>query len=205
MLDMHGRRVVVVGGGNVGLRRAKAIHEAGAQVVLVDENLPASDVAPGISIVRQGYQLEFLKGAFLVFACTDNRAVNARIARDAHSEGAIVNVVDQPEDCDFYLPSVAADGDVLVAVGTGGTAPALAASLKDELALHLPPRIGEFAQVLGQLREILKGRASGLQGRMEIMRQLSGRDTYEAFIAGGPKAVEEKMEKLLGEGLGNKE
>ncbi|MFA6135284.1 MAG: bifunctional precorrin-2 dehydrogenase/sirohydrochlorin ferrochelatase [Phycisphaerae bacterium] len=197
MLDIHGRRVVVVGGGSIGMRRAHSLRQAGAQVVLVAPDAPKGAELDGIAIVRLPYQSDFLEGAFLVFACTNDRAVNSRIARDARGLGAVVNVADQPEDCDFYLPSVASDGDVVMAIGTGGRAPALAAALKDALEPMLPERIGEFADTLSQLRDVLKSRLTDGPRRMELMKRLCGNEVYHEFLERGPKAVEEAMERLL--------
>ncbi|MGA2266700.1 MAG: NAD(P)-dependent oxidoreductase, partial [Phycisphaerae bacterium] len=115
LLNLRGRRVVVVGGGPVGLRRARALAEAQAQVTLVDPAAAAD--AAGVTVVRQPYRKELLEGAFLVFACTDDHAVNRQIAADARAAGAMINAADQPDDCDFFLPAVWKDGDVVVAVG----------------------------------------------------------------------------------------
>ena len=74
---------------------------AGARVRLVDERPVSPDGLDGVEIIQAAYAEEQLAGALLVFACTDDRAVNARIAADARAAGALVNAADQPENCDF--------------------------------------------------------------------------------------------------------
>ena len=196
MLDIRGRRVAIIGGGPVALRKARSALEAGAIVTLVCPDPPANAPA-GTTVVAERYRPEHLAGARLVFACTDDRAVNARIAQDARAAGALVNAVDQPDDCDFFAPALAAFGDVQIAIGTGGSAPSLAGWLRDRIAAAVPERIADFAAALGELRELLKTRLSDLDTRMALMKQLSSPDMYDLFAASGPQALRDQMEKLI--------
>lgn len=203
MLKLQDRLAVVIGGGQVGLRKVRALQRAGAKVRLVASSL--SDKADnvektsldGVDIRRQQYSSELLEGAFLVFACTDSSELNAQIADDARKIGAIVNAADQPEDCDFFLPAVAADRDIVVAVGTGGASPALAAKLKDYISAALPRHVGEFAAALADAREQLAELVADPARRMEIMRRLAEDDIFEEFLAKGPAAVRTICEQYM--------
>lgn len=197
MLDLRGRRVVVVGAGPVGLRKAQALAEAGAKVTVVSRQAPSGAGPDGAEIVRDSYRPGLLEGATLVFACTDDSELNARIAADARAIGALVNAADQPRDCDFFLPARVCDGDVTVAIGTGGAAPALAAQLKRRLAGALPPRIGEFAALLDRLRRQLKTRLGDGKLRGKVMKELAGEAAYELFVARGSRAVRELLDRLI--------
>ncbi len=108
-----------------------------------------------------------------------------------------MNAADQPEDCDFYLPAVLARGDVIVAVGTGGAAPSLAAELKGRLGEALPAEVGEFAEALAEIRTRLRRKIDGEDRRGLIMRELAGVRGLEAFARGGPDALQEMLAKLL--------
>jgi len=195
MLNLSGRRVVVIGGGEVGLRKARALADAGAEVLLVAEKLDRS-APPGVEARRERYRADQLIGAALVLACTDDRATNARIAADARAVGALVNTADQPEDCDFFLPAVATDGEVILAVGTGGAAPGLAGMLRDRLTGAIPARIGEFASALGALRRELRAAVPEQARRMAILKELSGEQGYELFLRGGSEALRERMNAM---------
>ena len=199
MLDVRGRRAVVVGGGPVGVRKALSLLQAGAAVTLVDPQ--AAEPLQGATIVRQPYRPEQLAGAMLVFACTDDRDTNARIAADARAAGALVNAADQPQDCDFHLPAVVADREVMVAIGTGGAAPALAADLKRTIARALPPRIGEFAEEISRLRDTLKARMDDIPRRMDVMKRLIDGGAYELFLSGGPQALQRRLDELIEGGI----
>lgn len=198
MLNLVGRRVVVVGAGQVGVRRAQTAIDAGATVVVVE---PQKDVATnlpqGVSLLREPYRADLLAGSAVVFACTGDRKLNARIVRDARKAGALANAADQPEDCDFFMPAVAYDGDVVLAVGTGGAAPALARRLARQLAKTMPTRIGEFAAAIEQARTLLKDRLAEPHRRMTLMKALCDESAYREFLANGPSAVMSRLESLL--------
>jgi len=197
MLDVRGRLAVVVGGGAVGLRKVRSLTAAGARVRLVARETAPDAEADDVSVIRESYRGEHLAGAMLVFACTDDRDLNARVARDARAIGAMVNAADQSEDCDFYLPAVVADGDVVVAIGTGGASPALAANLKERVAAALPEGTGEFAGALAQVRDRLKDTLPDARRRSELLRQLADPAVFEAFRSGGADAIQRKLDELL--------
>jgi precorrin-2 dehydrogenase/sirohydrochlorin ferrochelatase len=195
MLDVAGRRCVVVGAGQVGLRKAAGLARAGADVRVVDPEGPDSPPPDGVEMVRAAYDPALLTGAVLVFACTADAALNARIADDARAAGALANAADQPADCDFFVPAVAADGDVVVAVGTGGAAPALAAALRDRLAADLPGRVGEFADALAAARKHVRARVADPRRRRRVLEALAGQAGYDAFVAAGPDGLIELAER----------
>jgi len=185
MLDVAGRRCVVVGAGPVGLRKAAGLARAGAAVRVVAPGPPAGAVPDGVEVVGEGYDRRHLAGATLVFAATGDAALNARIAADARAAGALVNAADQPADCDFFVPAVATDGDVVVAVGTGGTCPALAAALKRRLARALPPRVGEFAAALAAARKHVRANVPDPPRRARILKHLAADAGHDAFMSAG--------------------
>jgi len=194
MLDLTGRRCVVVGGGPVGLRKAATLAAAGADVLLIDP-AEVEGADDGVEHLRAAYSPAQLAGARLVLACTDDPELNELIADDARAAGALANAVDQPDECDFFVPAVAGDGDVIVAVGTGGSAPALARKLKDRLARHLPERVGEFAAALAEARRSIRADVADVDRRARVLRKLAGDDGYDAFIRGGIDALMRLTEK----------
>lgn len=199
MLDVRGRRCVVVGGGRVGVRKAAALLDAGADVTLVAESI-AEDAPDGAELVPRAWRPEDLDDAALVFACTDDRAANAAIAAEARRRGVLVNAADQPDDCDFHLPACIRRGDVVVAVATGASAPALSGELRDRLAPHVPERIGEFAAALADLRDELRSRVDDPRRRHEIMRALAGAASCDAFVREGPAALCRRLREAIDDG-----
>jgi len=197
MLDVHGRLAVVVGGGAVGLRKVRSLLSAGAEVRLVADEPPGGPVPERASVVIEPYRPDHLAGAALVFACTNDAPLNARIAADARRARALVNAADQPDDCDFYVPAVVTDGDVTVAVGTGGASPALAALLKRRLREALGDDVGRFARALADLRGELKGRVRDSARRGEIMKRLVNEESLRVFRQAGTDALRRRLAELL--------
>lgn len=198
MLDLRDKLAVVIGAGPVGLRKVAGLREVGARVLLVARHISADAVPEGVEIRTEPYRPEMLTGAAIVFACTDQPELNTSIAADAHRIGALVNVADVPTECDFYAASVMRDGDVVIAIGSGGSSPGLAAWLRRRLAKHLPQRIGEFAAALDSLRgEVRSAMPDDSQGRMNVMKLLVSDETYAEFLSGGSQAVRDKLNRLL--------
>lgn len=131
-LDLTGRPVVVIGAGKVGLRKTRALVEAGASVTLISPEA-AEAVPVGVHWAQRGYAEGDLQGAFLAYAATNNRAVNAAIRDEAQRRGIPVNVADAPGECDFIVPARLHHADLQIAVSTGGTQPGRAAMVRDRI------------------------------------------------------------------------
>jgi len=199
MLNLQGLRVVVIGAGPTGMRKVHSLLRAGAKVTVVDPKPPAGGIKiPGeVEIIADEYRSDQLAGARLVFACTGDRGLNSRISSDARRAGALVNSADQPEECDFYCPAVFQDGDVVVAVGTGGQSAGLAVFLRDRLAGAMPANIGKFARRLGTIRKSIRSRIDNPHQRAKVMKTLAGRQGHDAFAKDGPAGLDRLAEQLL--------
>jgi siroheme synthase-like protein len=124
---------VVVGGGEVANRKARKLLQARAKVVVVSPEVKPELASIAAEVRRRPYRKGDLEGAFLVFAVTDVREVNAAVALEARERGIPINVADKPSEGDFALPSVLRRGQLQVAVSTGGASPALARRIRQEL------------------------------------------------------------------------
>ena len=133
MLDLTGVPVLVVGGGKVALRKIEGLLNAHADVTVVAPMVGDDIHDLGVRVVVRAYESADLDGVRLVITATDDATVNARVAHEATDRGIWVNSADDPANCTFTLPAVARDGTVTVAVGTGGSSPALASHLRAEL------------------------------------------------------------------------
>jgi len=199
MLKLAGRRVVVVGAGPVAMRKVEAMVRAGARVRLVAPVIPAADGMVGVDCIAAEYDRRQLDGAALVFACTNDPELNRRIAQDARELRIFVNAADQPAECDFFAASTVADGDVVVAVSTGGNAPGLAKRIAKQLSSAMPPRVGEFADLLGKCRAVVRTTVSDTHRRGKILNELASDATYRLFIQRGPEAVRTRLSDMLKE------
>lgn len=181
MLNLTDRKALVVGAGPIGLRKARALRDAGAQVLLVSGPDGCKALPDGVECLLESYRPDHLAGSAIVFACTDDATLNARIADDARRAGILVNAVDQPDDCDFFSPAVHRNGPVVLAVGTGGAAPHLAGWLMRTCAAAVPERLGDFAESVNRQRKaILADQAPGPE-RTRQLKDLASADAFARF------------------------
>ncbi len=156
-IALHGERIkaVIVGGGAVGARKARALIAAGAQVTVVDANvgpeLEDAERSREVEIIREEYSRHQLKGANLVIAATDSRDVNAQVAVDAQANGQLVNITDYPDEGNFHTMAVHRSGDVTISVSAGGV-PRAAARIRDAIAERFDTRYEQAVSVLRGLR-----------------------------------------------------
>src|SRR5215213_3699969 len=138
VLRLSGRPVLVVGGGVVALRKAKGLLDAGAAVTVVAPELGEGFSGLGVEVVRRPYRPGDIAGKLLVIAATNDLAVQQQVFDDCEHAGVWVNSADDPDRCSFVLPALVRRGPVIVAVSTQGRSPALAAQLRDRIAVSLP-------------------------------------------------------------------
>jgi siroheme synthase-like protein len=162
-LDMSRRRCLVIGGGAVAERKIAALLETGAEVTVLAPDV--TDVVTGLSkqnairFTARCYEAGDLDGFELAFVATDDPQVNAAVYREGRSRGVWVNSADDPARCDFILPSVLRRGDLTVAVSTGGTSPALARTVREELELYFNQEYESLAKLAAEVREELSNRS----------------------------------------------
>ena len=125
--------MLVVGAGKVALRKTRGLVEAGARVTVVaPECEPEFEELP-VRLVRRRFRASDLGGALLVFAATDDRLTNHRIAIAAKGRGLFANIADSVEECGFIVPARVNRGEVQIAISTGGESPRLTAELRRKL------------------------------------------------------------------------
>ena len=156
LMHLDRRRCVVVGGGAVATRKVVGLIEASAQPVIISPTLhPELErlVRTGqASAVRREYRAGDIDRATVVIAATDDGPLNARIAQDCDEQGILVNVVDTPELCSFYVPSIVRRGELSLAISTGGGSPAFARHVRETLEPIIDAAFGDMLAILAALR-----------------------------------------------------
>jgi precorrin-2 dehydrogenase len=151
-VDLTDRLAVVVGGGPVGQRKARALLDAGAIVRLVCLEPPPGDfTAPRLVWLREPYSPDHLAGAALAFAAA-GAALNRAVVADARRRGIWVNCSDDPPAGDFVVPATLRRGDFVIAVGTSGAAPALARRVRDRLQPQFDDAFAAWVALLRDMR-----------------------------------------------------
>jgi len=154
--DIADKKCVVVGGGEVASRKVKRLLDCGAKVSVISPELNSELAAlkkdNRISHIPSEYDSKGIDGAVLVIGATDDEKTNAAVSQDATARGIPVNIVDDPQKCDFILPSIVERGDLTIAIGTGGNSPALARHLRQDLESRYGAEYEIFLNILGRLR-----------------------------------------------------
>ncbi len=167
-LNVSGKKCVVVGGGQVALRKVEALLDHAANVVLISPDL-CSELDKlakngGIDVLRRRYQPGDLRGASVVVAATDDRHINLEVAKEAKKTGVLVNVVDDPNNSDFIVPSCICRGDVTIAISTAGRSPALARKIRTRLEKDIGDEYAALALLIDEVRAEVKSQGIKVSG-----------------------------------------
>jgi precorrin-2 dehydrogenase/sirohydrochlorin ferrochelatase len=175
MLDVEARRCLVVGGGSVAERKIGGLLEAGADVLVVSPTLTdkLSELALGgfIRSEAREYRKEDLTDAILVFAATDSRSVNEKVAAEAKAAGIPVNTADRSEEGTFITPASFRRGKLVVAVTASGASPALSARIVKELETRYGDDYAFYIEWLDRLRQRTLETIADAQERQTLLRQ----------------------------------
>ncbi|BAN53607.1 MULTISPECIES: siroheme synthase CysG [Pseudomonas] len=157
---LQGGRVLVVGGGEIALRKARLLADAGSELRVVapdvDGELAALAREGGGEVLVRGYQAADLVGCRLVIAATDDPGLNAQVSADAQALSLPVNVVDAPALCTVIFPAIVDRSPLVIAVSSGGDAPVLARLIRAKLEAWIPSAYGELAGLAARFRHKVK-------------------------------------------------
>lgn len=202
-LDLVGRPCLVVGGGHEALAKTRNLLEAGAVVHAVSPSfLPeftTLTTSDRLRLSRRPYRSEDLQGVTIAFGCADDEETHRALAADARRLGVLLNIVDQPARCDFILPAVLRRGSLTVAITTDGKSPALAAWLREQTSAWLDPSIGEFLDVLGDLRPAIKASLPDRNRRAALFNRLVRSRALERLRAGDRAGMYAELSHILKE------
>ncbi|MBI4665780.1 MAG: bifunctional precorrin-2 dehydrogenase/sirohydrochlorin ferrochelatase [Nitrospinae bacterium] len=200
-LDILGKKCVIVGAGQVAARKAASLVECGAMVTIV---APAAGEAMAEMIktgqvewLQAPFAPEYLNGAALVIASTDDDMVNRSVYKEASERGIPVNVVDQPELCTFIVPSVVKRGDLTIAASTSGKSPAVAKRVRRALEKVFGDEWGVYLSMMGEAREILLSREADQRKREEVFNRLADSAMLDKIKSGDLAGARRVMEEIL--------
>ena len=204
-LDVRGRTVIIIGGGEVASRKCRLLRVGGACVTVIAPGvvpeLQALADAGEIRCLARPYEPGDLTGAFLVYAATDRPAVNRAVADEARSAGVLVEVCTEPESGDFTTPALIARGDFTIAIATGGAAPALAARIRRDLEGRFDPAYGEAVELLGIVREKLLTANKASAYNKRILKDLADADLPHLFRNRAYAEIDQLLATLCGPGF----
>ena len=184
-VKLEGRRILVVGAGNIAEQKLNGLLRSGADIHVVAPLAKDSiQNLAGEGKLRWS-QREFtpsdLDQAWIVIAATGNPKTNQTIYNQAEAKGVLCNAVDEPERCHFYYPAVVQRGDLQIAISTAGQSPALAQRIRKQLEQQFGDGYGEWLNWLGQVRGRLFSRPVDPQRRKKILHRIARPEVYDRF------------------------
>ena len=200
-LDLGGKPVLLVGGGEVAARKFALLGEAGAVVTVVAPELGsglASAVSAGaVTHVARRFEPSDIEGKWLVVAATDDRAVNAAVAAAANAARIPCNVVDDRELSSFIMPAIIDRSPVQIAVSTGGTSPVLARLIRERLETLLDGSLGKLAAFADRWRERVKQKIGDIGARRRFLSWMLTGPVAASLRAGRDERAEELTRRAL--------
>jgi uroporphyrin-III C-methyltransferase/precorrin-2 dehydrogenase/sirohydrochlorin ferrochelatase len=196
--DLHGRTVLVVGGGAVAERKVRLLLEAGAQVRLV-----APDVTewlgsqPGVAVHRETFEARHCDGVVLAIAATDDRAVNEAVAQAGRERNLLVNVVDVADLSSFIVPAIVDRSPLVIAISTGGVAPVLARLVRERLESLIDGSFGQLAGLLQRWRGRIKAGLPDVNARRRFYEGVVRGHVANLVRTGQETAAETELQRSL--------
>ncbi len=199
-LNVKGKSCLVVGGGEVSVRKASLMVQAGARVTVVSPELhPAYADMQNISHIAERYQVKHIEGHMLVVAATDDEAVNQAVSQDAKARNLPVNVVDNPELCTFIMPSILDRSPIVVAFSSGGASPVLIRMLRGKLETMIPQAYSRLAAFSAKFRMLIKDMIAVPEKRRifweEVFEGPIAEKIFADDVASAEKMLREKVER----------
>lgn len=202
--QLRGQSVLLVGGGEIALRKARLLAQAGASLRVVTlelhPELKQLLEQTGGEYQLRGWQAGDCEGHVLVLAATENNSLNAEVAAEARGLNVPVNVVDTPALCSVIFPAIVDRSPLVVAVSSGGHAPVLARLVRAKIETVLPATYGKLAQLAQKYRDAVKQRFGDLQQRRVFWEETLQGPISEQVFAGNLELAEQMVQdKLAGE------
>ena len=200
-LDLSGRKAAVVGGGTAAARRLETLLAAGADVIVLAERLhdEFAPFAGRFTHVASDAGAYRFNGCQLCFFAQANGEADPSLLARARTAGAMINIADRPENCDFIMPSIVDRSPLVVAISTGGASPVLGRMLKARLETMIPSAYGRLAAVMGAARAPLLQKLQSSQSRLRFWERVLDGPIAEMVLAGDETRAADALAKEIGQ------
>jgi len=185
-VKLTGKRVLVVGAGQVGEAKIAGLFDTGAKIHVVA--LTATEIVQDwaqsgqIIFEQRAFAVSDLEEAFAVIVAARSREVGEFVFLEAQARGVLCNVVDVPELCDFFYPAVVRRGDLQIAISTSGQSPSLAQKIRQQLEGQFGPGYADWVARLGETRrEILRSTLDPERKRF-LLQSLADREALQSEL-----------------------
>lgn len=180
-LNLDNMEIIIVGGGNVALRKCMNFLDFGKSVTVLAPDFDSRFLELGnkVDLINDVFREEYIDKFDIVVAATDDKEVNEEIACICRKKSKLINVVDSRDLSDFTVSSYVKRGDLLIGISTGGKIPALSAKIRRDLEEIYDESFAEYVDLLGELREKIIKKYEDKTERKEVLKALVKLDIEE--------------------------
>jgi siroheme synthase-like protein len=202
-LQLKDRRVLIVGGGKVAARKARALIAASAKLSILSPSLDDSLRGQAFTWLQSEYYQDAIRveKPILVFAATDDEALNKQIAQDAQSQNVLVNLANDAEASDFHNMALIEKSPFTIGISSNANSPALLMLVKERLAAAITDGLVTFGTWLGSLRSAARVSISSQEDRQRLYTRVVASDVLALLEAGKNEEAKFLFDKLVEEAL----
>jgi len=205
MMNLQGKKVVVIGGGEVAHRKITGLLKTGALITVISPKLEQRLEALAAEEQRIDWIAEPFRASILdafpeivlIFGATNDRQVNLTIYESAVKRRILCNIADVPDLCSFIVPAVITQGELMIAVTTGGSSPALARRIRQDLEKRFGPEYAELTKVLGELRKLILSAGGPSSENRQVFRDIVDSELLIALRENDRKKVLDILRSIL--------
>ena len=202
---LEDRKVLIVGGGDVALRKADLLSRAGAAITILAPSishelqtlLSHTKYKAKHELIYENYNKAYMTGARVIIAATDDETLNHQIHADASELNIPVNVVDTPHLCDFIFPAIVDRNPIVIGISSNGKAPVLARLLRARLETLIPQGYGKLAKLAGEFRGEVKAKIPTLTGRRQFWERAFEGEVSQLMFAGNENEAAAQLQADL--------
>jgi len=203
LLNIKNYSCLVVGGGNVALRKVTSLLNFRVKVTVLAPKMcnPLLELQRKhkIKVIKKAYSKEYLNNFKVVFCATDNPIVNKMVRKDCTEKNILLNVADIPELCDFILPAIVKRGDLSISVSSQGIAPFYVSEIKNKLDHIFPSYYENIIELAGEFRKLLLSdkKYKSVKVREKAFKNFFMIDWKKVLVNEGKKKANEYIHRIL--------
>ncbi|MDD4028194.1 MAG: bifunctional precorrin-2 dehydrogenase/sirohydrochlorin ferrochelatase [Caldisericia bacterium] len=200
-LHLNKKKVLIVGGGSIATQKIRSLLQTGCEIIVVSPHI-TQEIQTWLQEKNVNLRMrEFLptdvNDIDLVFTATNDSRINVLVKMIANEKNILVNAVDDPPHCDFFVPSIVRRGSLVVAISTQGECPGFAKLLRKKLETMIPSSYGDFLAFLGRLRKKVKTHCKEFQERQSVMKDILYDGILEDLENKTLNEVQDKVENCI--------
>lgn len=200
-LRIENQNCLVVGGGTVAERKVLTLLSYGAKVRVISKRVTDTiETLAGegqLELFRRPYQVTDADNFFLVICATDDEIINQQVADECHQRNILVNVVDDPVKCNFFVPSILQRGALCISISTGGKSPLLAKKIRESMEGQFGAEYEEYLELLGDFRTKVITQIPDINMRKEMFTKLIESDVLDLLRQGRREKAKERIEDVF--------